>query len=576
MILLAVFAFLGGVVTILSPCILPILPIVLSSSLVGGKKRPLGVVFGFILSFTFFTLFLTSIVKAIGIPPDTLRNFSVVILFVFGLSLLLPKIQTLIEQSFAKLSRFGPKGSSREGFGGGFLIGLSIGLLWTPCVGPILASIISLAITGTVSGQAALITLSYSIGTAIPMLAIVYGGRNLLNNVPWLVRNTAQIQKAFGVLMILTALGIFFNFDRKFQTYILEKFPNYGVGLTKFEDNQVVKDALESLRGGEKIDKDDMGKPMFDLLDRPGVSAPELIQGGQWFNSKPLTLQELKGKVVLVDFWTYTCINCIRTLPYLKNWHDRYKDKGLVIIGVHTPEFEFEKSPENVKKAIEDFGLLYPVMQDNNYATWRAYKNRYWPAKYLVDKKGKIRYTHFGEGAYDETEKAIQALLSEDGEEVSEAVSNPTYQVTTRTPELYLGYERMGYFSTPDALVRDKKTTYKLPSELALHHFALSGEWEIGRERAMPFKGASLVVGFEAKEVFLVMRTKLNASAKIRVFLDGKVIQKEVEGEDVKEGIVEVISDRLYRLVNLDKASQHTLKLEFLNSNIELYAFTFG
>src|SRR3990172_2867947 len=380
MILLILFAFLAGVVTILSPCILPILPVVLSSSLTGGKKRPLGVVAGFIISFTFFTLFLSLIVKSLGIPADFLRSFSIIVIALFGIGLLLPNFQALLERLFTTFSRFSPKLNQNSGFSGGLLIGASIGLIWTPCVGPILASIISLAITGSVSGQAALITFSYSLGTAIPMLAIVYGGRNLLNKVPWLTRNTVKIQKAFGVLMILTALAIFFNLDRKFQTFILDKFPNYGTGLTSFEDNETIRRALDRLDGGE-VSEEDMGKPTFNLLDDSGVNAPELIPGGDWFNTKPLTLKELRGKVVMVDFWTYTCINCIRTLPYLRDWYEKYADKGLVIIGVHTPEFEFEKSPENVQKAIEDFEIKYPVMQDNNYATWRVYDNYYWPAK---------------------------------------------------------------------------------------------------------------------------------------------------------------------------------------------------
>ncbi|OGM04143.1 hypothetical protein A2715_04055 [Candidatus Woesebacteria bacterium RIFCSPHIGHO2_01_FULL_39_32] len=501
MLLLIIFAFIGGVVTILSPCILPILPVVLSSSLTGGKKRPLGVVTGFILSFTFFTLFLSLIVKSLGIPADSLRSFSIVVIALFGIGLLLPNFRTLLEKFFTYFSRFGPKGSGEAGFFGGVLIGASVGLVWTPCVGPILASIISLAITGTVSGQAALITFFYSFGTAIPMLAIVYGGRNLLNKIPWLTRNTIKIQKAFGVLMILTALAIFFNFDRKFQTYILDKFPNYGIGLTSFEDNSLIKDRLKNLRG-DGINDEDMGKPMFNLLDDSGVNAPGLIQGGDWFNTKPLTLKELRGKVVMVDFWTYTCINCIRTLPYLKNWHEKYASKGLVIIGVHTPEFEFEKSAENVQKAIQDFGIKYPVMQDNNFATWRAYDNHYWPAKYIVDRNGKIRYTHFGEGEYDETEKVIQELLTETGVDIKEEINNPKYQIATRTPELYLGYARMGYFATPNELSRDKKKTYELPEDLVINHFALSGDWQIEEERSMSFTDSTLVLAFESKMFF--------------------------------------------------------------------------
>ena len=303
--ILIVFSFIAGIVTILSPCILPILPVVLSSSITGGKKRPLGVVTGFILSFTFFTLFLSLIVKSLGIPADSLRSFSIVVILLFGIGLLLPNFQSILERFFTYFSRFAPKGNENSGFFGGILIGASIGLVWTPCVGPILASIISLAITGSVNSQAVLITFSYSLGTSIPMLAVVYGGRNLLNRIPWLTRNTAKIQKAFGVLMILTALAIFFNFDRKFQVYVLDKFPNYGVGLTKIEDIRLVRDQLERLRKND-INDESVGKPMFGSLNSSGIKAPELIPGGKWFNlpsgKDKITLNELRGKVVMVVF----------------------------------------------------------------------------------------------------------------------------------------------------------------------------------------------------------------------------------------------------------------------------------
>jgi len=528
---------------------------------------------GFIISFTFFTLFLTSIVRLLNISADSLRVFSVFVIFVFGISLLIPRFQLLLEMLFVKLSRFTPKSSQSTGFSGGLLVGASIGLVWTPCVGLILASIISLALTGSVTSSAFFITLAYSLGTAIPMLAIVYGGRNLLTKIPWLLANTVKIQKAFGILMILTAIAIYLNFDRRFQAYILTKFPNYGVGLTSFEDNEIVRESLDLLNRID-IREEGRGKSMNNLIDETGVNAPELIPGGEWFGSTPLTIKSLRGKVVLVDFWTYTCINCIRTLPYLRDWHEKYADKGLVIVGVHTPEFEFEKSADNVRKAIEDFDIKYPVMQDNDYATWRAYANRYWPAKYLVDKEGKIRYTHFGEGEYDETEEAIQALLAEAGAAIDEVVNNPTYQISSRTPELYLGWGRMGYFASPDELVRDKQKTYKLPDEIALHHFALSGSWTIEEERSMPSEGSTLVLAFEAKDVFLVMRA--SEKGRIKVYLDDKLVGEGVSGKDIAKSQTTVDVDRLYELVKLDKPGQHVLKLEFLDPGIELYAFTFG
>lgn len=574
MIILIAFAFLAGIVTILSPCILPILPIILSST-VGdtkiGRARPLGVVAGFIASFTFFTLFLSTIVKVSGISSELLRNLSVVVIAGFGLSLILPQFQKLMESLFSRLSRFVPKGGTKTGFGGGVLIGLSLGLLWTPCVGPILASVISLAITGSVSADAFVITLAYSLGTALPMFAIMIGGQSVLRKVPWLVRNTATIQKTFGVFMIITAFAIYANLDRTFQTYILNTFPQYGTGLTNFENVDTVKDQLKKLGGEDPTDK--QGKAMFDLTD-PGTPAPEIVPGGRWHNSTAQTLKELRGKVVIIDFWTYSCINCQRTFPYLKKWHQTYGDKGLVIIGVHAPEFEFEKSEKNVAKAIKDFGIEYPVVQDNDFATWKAYNNRYWPAKYIIDKDGNVRYTHFGEGEYDETERVIQDLLKEAGtKNLPTTINNEEYKNYSRTHETYLGYERIDYLASPEKIQFDKPATYTAPQTLPDNTMAFAGTWTIMPESANPALGSTLTYNFEAKEVYLVMRPKDGKAARVAVYVDG---QKQYLGTDVVDGIVTVDHDTLYKLVKLAASGRHTITLEFLDGNAELYAFTFG
>jgi len=582
MILLVVFAFLAGVVTVLSPCILPILPIILSSTIGGqetGKARPFGVVIGFVLSFTFFTLFLSSIVSISGIPADSLRVFSVFVIGIFGISYLIPQFQALLERLFSKMASHMPQGNTNTGFWAGLLIGLSIGLLWTPCVGPILASVISLAITGTVSYAAFIITLSYSLGTAIPMFIIMWGGQSLLRKVPWLLNNTGNIQKVFGIVMILTAVAIYNNYDRKFQTFVLEIFPQYGTGLTKFEENETVKNELDKIRnnnGDDALDikKEDMGKPTYDLQGK-GPIAPEIIPGGEWFNTEPLTLKELRGKVVIVDFWTYSCINCQRTLPYLKTWWDKYKDKGLVIIGVHAPEFEFEKNPENLRKAINDFALKYPIVQDNNFATWRAYDNHYWPAKYIIDKDGYIRYSHFGEGAYDETEEIIQELLKEAGETgLPIDINNPTYKINSNTPETYLGYNRIDGLESSTGIQRDIIANYSAPSKLGNNKVAFEGNWRITREYAQPETGSSLYLNFDAKNVYLVMRPKQDSDdARVKVFIDEKV---GYPGEDNIDGEVTVDRDRLYKLIKLPEEGRHILKLEFEDSNVELFAFTFG
>lgn len=556
MALLLLFAFLAGVVTILSPCVLPLLPIILSSSDASGRQKPFGVVLGFVGSFTFFTLFLSTIVRLSGISADALRSLSVFILLVFGASLLIPSIQQTLEKLLSRLSRLAPSTANHTGFTGGLFIGASLGLLWTPCVGPILASVISLALTGTVSTQAFFITTAYALGTAIPLFLIMMAGSTALQRVPWLTRHTAHIQKAFGVLMIATAIGIALQVDRRFQSYILTTFPQYGVGLTQLEDNQLVRQQLSNF-----------ARPQ----DMP---APEITAGGEWFNTMPLQLRDLRGKVVLIDFWTYSCINCQRTLPYLRSWWGKYRDDGLVVIGVHSPEFEFEKNPRNVQQAIDDFQISYPVVQDNNFSTWKAYRNQYWPAKYLVDKDGKIRYTHFGEGKYDETERMIQQLLRESGADVSAIpVENPTYTTFGRTPELYLGARRMEYLVSPEAIHLNAPVLFSAPQKIPLHRFAYVGTWNLTPEYAAPSRGAQLQLHFEAKEVFLVARPKNGKTGSFRVLIDN---QEEGTGEDVQDGIVTVAADRLYKLVRLPQAGVHTLTIEFTDENVEVYAFTFG
>lgn len=569
MIVLVAFAFLAGIVTILSPCILPILPIVLSGSF-GGRSRPFGIVIGFIASFTFFTLFLSAIVRATGIPADSLRSISIVLIFAFGVALLIPQTQIILESLFQRISS-GQQPNSRTGFFGGIVIGFSLGLLWTPCVGPILASVISLAITGSVSGSAFFITLAYAAGTGIPMLLIMNGGQKMLSRMPFLTKNTGKIQKIFGVVMILTAALIFFNIDRKFQAYIIDRFPQYGAGLTKLEQNDAVEKQLKDLTNPDPERK----LSLFESIDSAvHQEAPEFIAGGEWLNSEPITMKSLRGKVVLVDFWTYTCINCIRTLPYLREWHTKYAESGLVIVGVHTPEFEFEKITANVQKAAEDFSLKYPIVQDNDYATWRAYNNRYWPAKYLIDRNGKIRYTHFGEGDYDETEQMIQKLLREAGAAVNQPIDNPDYDVYSRTPETYLGYERVELFASDERIEKDGSATYSFQENPPLHRFALSGVWNIGREYAKAVSGAALTSHFEAKEVYLVMRPGATPG-NVEVLLDGEKVSSELAGADVSDGQIYIDTDRLYHLISLPQPGQHILELRF-DGEIEAYAFTFG
>ncbi len=583
MFVLILFGFLAGIVTVLSPCILPVLPIVLSGTLTGDRKRPLGIILGFIISFTFFTLFLTAIVRLTGLPSDALRTIAIVVIFFFGLTLIIPRTQVWMEKLFSRLASIHPAAQNNSGFVSGILVGLSLGLLWAPCVGPILASVIALAATSTVTAISIFVTLAYAIGTAIPMLAIMYGGRSLLQRFSWITNHTTGIQKAFGIFMIATAVILFFNVDRQFQTIILTAFPQYGAGLTQIEQNKAVQDQLKLIGGKSGQQTDFSGSQtsalpnMGPVSDFVGITKWLIPQSDGTFSNTPLTMQDLRGNVVLVDFWTYTCINCIRTLPFVTKWYDKYHDKGFVVVGVHTPEFEFEKITSNVEGAIKQYGIHYPVAQDNDYATWNAYHNQYWPAEYLIDANGNVRHVHFGEGEYDQTEKAIQDLLKEKGATVASGLIKASDQTPREslTPETYIGSSRRERFGSPE-IVTNGDQTLSFPKDLSNDNLALQGQWNIEDEMATAGKGSQLEFKFHAQKVYLVITPK-DKTDKVKVFLDGKPISSAQAGSDVKDGYVQLDMQRLYNLVHLDSGDgYHILRLDFQTGGDALYAFTFG
>lgn len=571
MLLLILFAFIAGVVTILSPCILPILPIVLSGSLAGGRKRPFGVVAGFIGSFTFFTLALTAIVKATGLSSDALRTVAVIVIFLFGLSLIIPQTQLFLEKLFTKLSGITPKNENRDGFFGGVLVGLSLGLIWAPCVGPILASVITLAVTSQVNFASVFITFAYALGSGLPMLAITLGGRQLLQKVPWLLNNTAKIQQVFGVLMMVVALGIYFNIDRQFQAYILQKFPQYGAGLTSIEQNKAVQNELLKLKGTSKGADTTQVK-----VNETGPIASDFDGSNAWVNSPPLSLKkELKGKVVLVDFWTYSCINCIRTFPYLKKWYAAYKDQGFVIVGVHAPEFEFEKKKENVQKAMNDFGLTYPVVQDNDLKIWSAYNNQFWPAHYLINKDGQIVYQHFGEGNYVETENAIRQLLKQKPLDQKE-VQMPDMGLT---PETYLGWSRAQAYVNDNHLQTNQTAQYSFSGDVSKDAVGLKGSWEVDKERIVAKEDqTSLSLNFIAHQVYIVLDKPVSGgNGTMTVTMDGKALPAtyRVKGMSV-DGTITVDRAGKYDVVDLhNDYGRHTIELKTSNG-VQVYSFTFG
>src|SRR5581483_11471029 len=401
MVVLLGIGLLAGIVTAVSPCVLPVLPILLAGGASG--RKPLRVIAGLVVSFSVFTLFATWILDQLGLPQDFLRNLAIAFLFVLAVFLLVPPVAVLLERPLAALSRFRPASAT----GGGFFFGATLGLVFVPCAGPVLATVTVVAANENVGLRAILLTLAYAVGAALPMLAIAYGGREAAAR---LRRHAAGVRLASGALIGLVALGLVFHLDDQLAT-LTPGYTNFLQG--KIEDSKTAKRELAKVRGeGAALAA---VKPAKNGSLPDFGPAPSLHAGGAWINSSPLTLKELRGKVVLVDFWTYSCINCLRTLPHLKAWYAAYHKKGLVIIGVHTPEFAFEHVTSNVEAAVKRLGITYPVMQDNDYKTWDNYSNEYWPAEYLIDKSGHIRHEDFGEGEYGETESLIRRLLGDKG-----------------------------------------------------------------------------------------------------------------------------------------------------------------
>lgn len=577
MIILLFFAFISGLFTILAPCIWPILPLILSTSL-GSKShlRPLGIIVGIMTSFSVFTLSISTVVSLFHFDPNILRLTAAILIAFFGLTMIIPRLSLLLEKLGMFVNWFGGGRLNREkkdtDFMGGFLTGLVLGIIWSPCAGAILATIATLSITSQLNFYVVLLTVSYVSGIGIPLFAFAHYGQRLIQKFSFLSPQTGRLQQLFGIITILTAILIYTNYDKVLQAKLLDFFPQYNNVLTGFENTKTVRTQLDKLRN-KKAQVNDSTVNNFSNYGQ----APEFVGITKWLNSNPLTMSDLKGKVILVDFWTYTCINCIRTLPHVVSWYNKYKDMGFVVVGVHTPEFEFEKDTKNVENAIKQYHITYPIAQDNNYQTWTAYDNHYWPAEYLIDAKGVIRRVHF-EGEYAEEEKAIQELIKESGKNVEVQIDNMKDETPKMrlSPETYLGANRMEYLY-PSGRVGEGKKEFKMEEVMLPNTFSFGGEWLVTSERSVSGINASITYNFYAQKVFLVMRPPKNVqNVQVRVYIDGKIVSGSQMGTDVKEGVITLDSDRLYNLIKLGSPEQHVLKLQFLSPGIEVYAFTFG
>ncbi len=537
-------AFLEGIALILSPCILPILPIILSGSLTGSRSRPFGIIVGFIIMFTLVTLFSRALINATNISPDVIRNTSYTLLLLLGVMMLSSYLTDKFNLLTQRLTRVGSTNrtinNTESGFLGGLLFGGLIGIIWTPCAGPILAAVIVQTILQKSTFSSYFIVLAFAIGAGIPMLLIVLFGRALLNHFTFLRTQTALIRKLLGLIIIATVGFLIYH-------------PTFSFAVNS-----------------PKETRDDRAS-LINALPNP-YRAPDIAGITAWINSNPLTIHELKGKVVLIDFWTYSCINCLRTLPYLKDWYAKYHDKGFEIIGVHSPEFEFEKNIDNVKNAVKELGILYPVALDNQFVTWQNYQNQYWPAHYLINQNGEVVYQHFGEGEYDVTENNIRYLLGLAKTAKTQATELPSGKIT---PETYLGFARSENFVVLEPVFKNERGSYRFPQILPDDSWSLNGDWFIYKDKIVSAsKGASIKLHFFAKNVYAVMGAA-SPAVKVTVRLNGKSIANQY-GKDVKNGAVVVNQARLYAILHFAKAQEGVLELTADEPGLELYTFTFG
>jgi len=540
MVVLLGIAFLAGVITAVSPCVLPVLPIVLAGGASGGRRRPYAIIAGLVTTFVVSILFATYILAKLGLPEDLLRNVSIALLFVIAATLLVPQVGLLLERALAPLGRRRGTGD----LGGGFLLGCALGFAFVPCGGPILAYVSAQSASVNFGFRPVALAIAYALGASVVLLAIAVGGQRVAKP---LRARVMQLRAALGVVVAAAALALVFHADTKLQT-ALPDWTNFLQEHT--EKTAYTQDKLYNRKAPKPVQTSERDLPDYG-------PAPSLAGGGRWLNSPPLTTQRLRGKVVLVDFWTYSCINCLRTLPQLEAWDAHYRKDGLVIVGVHTPEFAFEHVTSNVAGAIKRLGVRYPVVQDNDYAIWEAYANQYWPAEYLIDRSGHVRHAHFGEGEYDKTEKLIRNLLGVDRGSMTRVRDQTPEGMLT--PESYVGYDRADRF-VGDRLQAGRPAAYHFPATLPLHDLAFGGLWTVLGERAVAGLGAGLRVHFQASKVYLV----LGGHGRVDVLVDGK-----------RQRTVRVSGDRLYTLVDSRRELDALLELRFTRG-ISAYAFTFG
>ena len=562
-------AYLGGVLTIFSPCVLPILPFIFARSDQSFRRSSLPILLGMAATFTLLASF-AAVGGAWLIALNRYGRYAaMLLLLLMGLALIFPALSERLMRPFVAFGgRLQQRADQQASLKGSLLLGVAVGFLWAPCAGPILGLVLAGAALNGANLYSALLLLVFAAGAATSLAVALLAGERVFSLMKRGLGAEEWLRRGLGVAVLGGVVVIALGWDTRF----LSQFTFLSTANT---EQQLISQ---------------LAKPPGTSSSADSRMAPPLTGATQWLNSPPLTDEMLRGKVVLVDFWTYSCINCLRTLPYLKAWNEKYRDQGLVIIGVHAPEFAFEKDPRNVEQAIRDLGITYPVAMDNQYAIWNAYKNEYWPAHYLIDANGKIRHQHFGEGAYQETEQMIQALLKEahQGRLVigdalvqvagSGATAAAAADDARRSPETYLGYARLQNLASPEAIKKDAPAHYSAPRALKLNQWALSGKWRVSAEAAaVQASGGAISYRFQGRDLHLVLGSRNGKPVRFKVTLDSAAPGADHGADIDAQGNGVIRKQRLYQLIRQSgKIAVHTFRIEFLDTDAEAFAFTFG
>jgi cytochrome c biogenesis protein CcdA/thiol-disulfide isomerase/thioredoxin len=575
--LIILLAYLGGILTILSPCILPVLPFVFARADRSFVRSTLPMLAGMAATFAIVAT-LAAVGGGWAIRANEVGRWAALLLLaLFGIALVFPSVSDRLTRPLVALgSRMTEREGQRDSIWSSAVLGVATGLLWAPCAGPILGIIFTAAALNGASFNTTLLLLAYALGAATSLaLALIIGGK-VFARMKKSLGASERIRQVLGVLVLLGVGAIALGLD----TRVLSKLSSAQTA--SIESGLARKLGASQQMGETSARTNKMGELVLPVEGE----LPPLAGLGPWFNSAPLTREQLKGKVVVIDFWTYSCINCLRSIPYVKAWDERYRKDGLVVVGVHAPEFAFEREPANVAQAIKNLGIRYPVALDNGYVLWRALQNNYWPAHYFVDAQGRVRYHHFGEGDYDVSERVIRQLLAEAGhapagQPMAAVQANGTEAAANvdeiGSPETYIGYARAERFASPGGLLQDKPKTYA-PGPLSLNDWWLLGPWLDSRQSARSLApGAQLSFRFHARDLHLVLGSGTGKPIRFKVTVDGKAPAGDA-GVDVSAAGTGVVKEqRLYQLVRQKGAVRdRTFTIELLDPGVDAFSFTFG